>query len=211
MLFLGSCTTILETELFMRLPSLLHHFHSRLAPWRWRPFAAITLAMTLLGLASCQQRRVDVELTAGVAHLAQTDPGLVDSLGAYVFVAFFNDVSGVSNSCADLVTRPLSALANEGLVSIQVTDAVDDNAAGRDHIFGRLELPGPHSFLVLGSTKRHTVNGQETGNFPVRRENIEETFDDAAQSVVAVGCVEQTLQYESKFDLDVVLFPVGLR
>lgn len=180
-------------------------------PPRFRRAAAVAVATILLGTAACQQRRVDVELTAGVAHLAQTDPGLVDSLGAYVFVAFFNGVSEVSNSCADLVKRPLSSLGNEGLVSIQVTDAVDDNEAGRDHIFGRLELPGPHSFLVLGSTKRHTINGQETGNFPVRRDNIEDTFDDAAGSVVAIGCVEQTLQYESKFDLDVVLFPVGLR
>ncbi len=161
-----------------------------------------------LALSSCQPRATEIQLTAGTASLAQTDPSLIDALGSYIFLAFFNAAADADYSCKALVNRPILDLKGPGMVGIQVTDAVENGGEGSDHTFGQLTPPGPYSFLVLGSTKRRKIDGRE-----IRENYLEkpENADAAVGSVVAIGCVEEDVRLETGLDLDIVLFPAGLR
>ena len=92
---------------------------------------ALALACAVLVTSSCSTRKLEIELTAGTASLAQSDPSLIDALGAYVFIAMFDGIDGVDNGCAAIIKRPIGALDNDGLAAIHVTDAIEKDS---DHI-----------------------------------------------------------------------------
>lgn len=134
-------------------------------------------------------------------RLAMTDPGLASRVGTYIAAMFLVGEGEAARGCRALLDysleeledhrrqQPLSAAAQ----AFQVNEAIDA------HAFGAVHFDGLHAFLVLGSLRPDI---ERTEPMPLR---------EAQGTVIAMGCREIEVSPGDRFDLDVVLFPAGLR
>jgi hypothetical protein len=152
-------------------------------------------ALALVGLCACQPS-TRVELVGGTAELAATAPELIDEMQSVVAVVFYN--FGGENACAELVDAPLDDIAAREPFARQAVPLED--TVGLGHTFGNIGASGDYSFLLLGSFR-------ETGALLAGADPILA----ARGSVIAIGCEEQRVLQNYRYDLPITLFPAGVR
>lgn len=165
---------------------------------------ALSTAASGFGCSPPSPREIAIDLGAGEARLALTDPALLEPLKSFVALMYWNP-DGL-NACADLVDEDLAALDARGPLASQVV-ALEGEAGSDAHAFGNVAEGGVHSFLLLGSLKPKGLLKFELEGGAQRSNPLVE----GEGSVIAVGCEEVDVRQYQRFDVPISLFPAGLR
>jgi len=165
--------------------------------------AGLALTALVLSTAACAPAAPSVTVgDFAEVELALTDPGLLGEIETFVAVNYFVPAG---SRCADLLELDTSSLDDisrtqepiSGAMAVPARDA--EGAVGR-HGFGGIYAPGEYSFMLLGSTKPFT-------SYTERGRPLEE----AAGTVIAMGCRDVMVLNDERQDLRLNLFPAGVR
>lgn len=174
-----------------------------------RPALAVAVALFAALLGGCQRAPITLDLGDGQATLALTDPALADSIQTYLVAKLV--ATPTVATCADLVDLRIAEIHRVVTERQPFTGAVAafrlDRRTG--YGFGKVEPPGTWSFLMLGSTKELYV---DVGVAPEGTiDSREPLLPQVEGSVNAIGCRELNVMTDGRYDLNVTLFPAGLR
>lgn len=164
------------------------------------PLCSLGLGSVFALLMSCQAPAPVSLGQTGQLRFALSDPALLDATQSYVAAMY--ESAELDADCASLLNALPDELESPGLVSAQVFPA-QTNGEDNTHAFARIENAGRYSFLLLG-TRMAPPFGQDD---PRRLRPL----SSATQQVIAAGCQEVEVEPGQQIDLDIVLFPVGLR
>lgn len=161
----------------------------------------VALSLSLVGLCACEAPLVETDL--GRLELGLTNPTLLEEVNTLVALMFANE--GGNASCAALVNATPNALKAREPAAVQALskDEPACRGTGGAHTFGRVDPAGPYTFVLLGSVRPFCE---------IETEDAEVSALDAVRgTVIAVGCEELEVQWNERYDIQLALFPAGLR
>lgn len=172
---------------------------------RW--IFAITLGAAVL--TGCERPEYTLDLGDAQATLALTDATLAESIQTFLVAKLVATPSVAT--CADLVDLRVGEIHRLVTERQPITGAVAafrlDRRTG--YGFGKVEPPGVWSFLMLGSTKELYVGVDVAPEGTI--DPREPILPQVEGTVNAIGCRQLDVEDDGRYDLNVTLFPAGLR
>lgn len=170
---------------------------------RTRILLALTTVALAAGLTGCNERTSSVDFgETATAELALTDPALMNEVRTLVAATFFVPAGQGCVELLELSGAELDAVseAQEPIAGAMAIPALDAEGEAGRHGFGGIYAPGEYAFMLLGSTRPFA-------EYPERGRPLEE----AAGTIVAMGCRQASVLNDERQDLKITLFPAGVR
>ena len=178
---------------------------------------------SLPGITGCTPSPVEMKLVRTQMRLALSDETLKSEIKSYVLATFFSDAG---YDCTDLLEKHPDELyeIKKSQQPISVSQALcphelDSNTAcpedgsPNSHLLADLYAPGQYSILLLGSRLPYA---DSKTYFQVDEETNEKldplkVLSENAPSVIAMGCREIDATINDRQNIELILFPAGLR
>jgi hypothetical protein len=183
----------------------------------------ICASICLLSLLGCVVPPAELTLVKTQIQMSLSDETIKSEVQSYVLATFFSE-SGPN--CTDFLEMSPSELyetkiaqqplaASQALCPQELTSSVSCPESGEtnSHLLADLYAPGRYSVLLLGSRLPYADASTYFQVSPDTNEKLDplKVLADHSPSVVAIGCRELEISVYERRNIELILFPSGLR
>jgi len=204
--------------------STLNRFLTFISWQTKRQYAAhMCSILCLLTLLGCTMPRAEFTVVQTQIQMALSDEALAAEIGSYVLATYF---SASGQTCTDLLEMTTAELyetkiaqqplaASQALCPQELTSdaSCPDTGPRNSHLLADLYAPGQYSIVLLASRLPYADTNTYFQVNPDTNEKLDplKVLANHPPSVVAIGCRELDISVYERQNIELVLFPSGLR